>query len=182
MIRNGKSTALPKTAWHSWFGNKTALPGIYIFVTKYIVNSQDIQSNAINQSTNHTRSIVLFKTCKQPWISSRQRKRNVLQHRLQVISNLERSLCLGLDLVNSNTVSKLNQSQTVGEVDVKDAKVGNDTADAGLAGQGEFAVLDDLGVALLVGVLHGHDNLGGGGVGDEIHGTAKALDLAGEHP
>jgi hypothetical protein len=31
-------------------------------------------------------------------------------------------------------------------------------------------------------VFHGHDDLGGRGVGDQVHGTAEALDLTGEHP
>jgi hypothetical protein len=41
----------------------------------------------------------------------------------------------------------------VGEVNIEDAKVSDDTADTGRAGQGELAVLDNLGVTLLVGVL-----------------------------
>lgn len=105
-----------------------------------------------------------------------------LQHGLQVIGDLEGSLGLSLDLLDSDTVGKLNQSQAVGEVDVEDAELSDDAADTGRAGQGEFAVLDNLGVTLLVGVLHGHDDLGGSGVGDEIHGSTEALDLTGEHP
>jgi hypothetical protein len=105
-----------------------------------------------------------------------------LQHRLQVIGDLEGSLGLSLDLLDGNTVGDLNEGQTVGEVNVEDAEVSDDAADAGGAGQGELAVLDDLGVALLVGVFHGHDDLGGGRVGDQIHGTTEALYLTREHP
>ena len=105
-----------------------------------------------------------------------------LQHGLQVIGNLEGSLGLGLDLLDGDTVGDLNEGQTVGEVNVENTEVSDDAADTGGTGQREFAVLDNLGVALLVGVLHGHDDLGGGRVGNQIHGTTEALDLTGEHP
>lgn len=107
---------------------------------------------------------------------------NALQHRLHLVRNPKLRLCLGLDLVNSNTISKFDQGQPIGEVHIKDTQIGDDTADTGLAGQGEFALLDDLRVALLVRVLHGHNNLGGGRVGNEVHGTTETLDLAGQHP
>ena len=42
--------------------------------------------------------------------------------------------------------------------------------------------LQNLGIAALVGVLHGDDHLGLGGVGDEVHGATHALDLAGQGP
>lgn len=89
-----------------------------------------------------------------------------LQHGLQVIGDLEGGLGLSLDLLDGDTISDLNKSQAVGEVNVEDAEVGDDTADASRASQREFAVLDNLGVTLLVGVFHGHDDLGGRGVGD----------------
>jgi hypothetical protein len=44
--------------------------------------------------------------------------------------------------------------------------------------QRELALTQDLGVSLLVRVLHDHDDLGLLRVGDEIHGTSHALDLA----
>ena len=47
--------------------------------------------------------------------------------------------------------------------------------------RGETAVLEDLGVALLVDVFHGDDNFGLGWVGDEVHGAADAFDFAGQH-
>lgn len=105
-----------------------------------------------------------------------------LKHGLQVIGDLEGSIGLSLDLLDSDTVGNLNKSQTVGEVNVENAEVSDDTADTGGSSQRELAVLDNLGVTLLVGVFHGHDDLGGGWVGDQVHGTAEALDLTGEHP
>ena len=125
------------------------------------------------------RSTVFSKTCKQK--NNRGISINS-QHRLHVIRNIERSFRLGLDLVNGDTISKLNQGQALGEVDVENAELSDDTANAGRTGQGELALLDNLRVALLVGVLHGHDDLGGRWVGDEVHGTAEALDFTGEHP
>lgn len=114
--------------------------------------------------------------------NSKVQLQHILQHGLQVISDLERSLGLGLHLLDGNAVGDLDQGQAVSEVDIEHAEVGDDAADAGRSGQRELTLLDDLGVALLVGVLHGHDDLGGGRVGDEVHGTAEALDLAGKHP
>lgn len=105
-----------------------------------------------------------------------------LQHGLQVIGNLEGSLSLGLDLLDGDAVGDLDEGQTVGKVNIEDTEIGDDAADTGGTGQGEFTVLDNLGVTLLVGVFHGHDDLSGSGVGDKIHGTAKALNLTGEHP
>lgn len=43
-----------------------------------------------------------------------------LQHGLEVLSHLEGSLGLGLDLVDGDAVGDLNQGQAVSEVDVKD--------------------------------------------------------------
>lgn len=105
-----------------------------------------------------------------------------LKHGLQVIGDLEGGIGLSLNLLDGDTVGDLNKSQAVGEVNVEDAEVSDDTADAGGASQRELAVLDNLGVTLLVGVFHGHDDLGGRWVGDQVHGTAEALDLTGEHP
>ena len=61
-------------------------------------------------------------------------------------------------------------------------KLGNDSGNAGRSSQGESALLHNLGVTLLIRVLHGDNNLGLGRVADEIHGTAETLDLAGKHP
>lgn len=105
-----------------------------------------------------------------------------LQHWFQVIGNLEGCLGLGLDFFNSHPVSDLDQGETIRKVNVKDTEVGDYTADAGRAGQRELALLDNLGIALLVGMLHGHNDLGGRGVGDQVHGTAEALNLTGKHP
>lgn len=105
-----------------------------------------------------------------------------LQHGLQVVGDLEGSIGLGLDLVDGDTVGDLNKSQAAGSVNVEDTELGDDTADAGRASERELAGLDNLGVTLLVGVLHGHDDPGGGGVGDQVHGTAEALNLTGDHP
>ena len=105
-----------------------------------------------------------------------------LQHGLQVIGNLEGGLGLGLDLLDGDAVGNLNQSEAVGEVHVEDIEISDDAADTGRAGQRELALLDNLGVTLLVSVFHGHNDLGGGRVGNEVHGTTEALDFTGKHP
>ena len=44
-----------------------------------------------------------------------------LEHRLEVIGNLEGGIGLGLDLIDSYAVGDLDECKTVSEVDVKDA-------------------------------------------------------------
>ncbi|KAI6748308.1 hypothetical protein HG530_015588 [Fusarium avenaceum] len=97
-------------------------------------------------------------------------------HRLEVLGDVERSFCLALDLVNGDAFCNLNESKTVGEINIKDTLVDSS------ASQRECALLDNLGVALLICVLHCHNNLGLAGVADKIHSTAEALDLSGKHP
>lgn len=45
----------------------------------------------------------------------------ILQHRSHVVRNLERCFSLGFDLVNSDTISKLNKGEAVGKVNIKNA-------------------------------------------------------------
>ena len=45
----------------------------------------------------------------------------LLQHRLEVISDLEGGIGLSLDLIDSYAVGDLDECKTVSEVDVKDA-------------------------------------------------------------
>lgn len=61
-------------------------------------------------------------------------------------------------------------------------QLGDDSRNTCASGERECALLHNLGVALLIRVLHCDDNLGSRGVADEIHGTAEALDLSGKHP
>jgi hypothetical protein len=44
---------------------------------------------------------------------------HLLQHRLDLIRDLERRLSLALDLVNRNTIRQLDQRQPISEVDIK---------------------------------------------------------------
>ena len=44
-----------------------------------------------------------------------------LEHRLEVIGNLEGSIGLGLDLVDGYAVGDLDKGEAVSEIDVKDA-------------------------------------------------------------
>eukprot|EP01025_Chloroclados_australasicus_P040009 TRINITY_DN4164_c1_g1_i6.p1 TRINITY_DN4164_c1_g1~~TRINITY_DN4164_c1_g1_i6.p1 ORF type:complete len:316 (+),score=45.89 TRINITY_DN4164_c1_g1_i6:256-1203(+) len=91
-------------------------------------------------------------------------------------------LGLGLDLVDRHAGGHFGQHEAMlVVVHFEDAQVGDDHVDATLAGQREGALLDDLGLALLVGVLHGDDDLAD--AGDQVHRAAHALDhLAGDHP
>jgi hypothetical protein len=52
-----------------------------------------------------------------------------LQHWLQILSNVEWGLGLGLDLLNGDTLRNLNQRQTGGEVNIEDT-LGNKLATA----------------------------------------------------
>ena len=64
---------------------------------------------------------------------------------------------------------------------IEDAEVGDDPVDHRLAGQGQGAFLQHLGLAVLVGVVH--DDHHAADAGDQIHRAAHALDqLAGDHP
>lgn len=62
-------------------------------------------------------------------------------HGLQVSSDLERSKSLAADLLNGNTLSVLNQSQTLGGAAVEDGEISDDGGNAAGTGQGESAVL-----------------------------------------
>lgn len=57
-----------------------------------------------------------------------------LQHRLHIVSNLERRFGLRLDLVDGDTVSQFNEGQAVGEVNVEHAELGDDTTDTSSTG------------------------------------------------
>lgn len=106
---------------------------------------------------------------------------NLQLHGLQVLGDLEGSGSLAADILDSDALGVLNQSQTLGGADVEHGQVGDDGRDTLGAGQGEGAVGQNLGVTLLVGVLHGDNDLGLLGVGDQIHGTTDTLDLTGKH-
>ena len=64
----------------------------------------------------------------------------------------------------------------------KPYQLGDDPGHTGLSGQGESTLLHNLGVALLIRVLHGDHDLGRAGVADQVHSTTEALDLSGQHP
>ncbi|KAI6751388.1 hypothetical protein HG531_006084 [Fusarium graminearum] len=94
-------------------------------------------------------------------------------HGLEVLGNVEGSFGLALNFVNSDAVGDLDKGKTLGKVNVEDSLE---------LYQRECALLDNLGVALLVCVLHCHNDLGLAGVADKIHSTTEALDLSGKHP
>lgn len=77
------------------------------------------------------------------------------QHRLQIISHLERSRSLAADLIDRDPVGELGQRQAFSRADVEDGQIGDDLPHAAGAGQGECAVGQNLGVALLVDVFLG---------------------------
>lgn len=56
-----------------------------------------------------------------------QKQIDQLQHWLQILSDMERRLGLGLDLLNGDTVRNLSQRQTRGEVNIEDT-LGNELA------------------------------------------------------
>ena len=66
--------------------------------------------------------------------------KSYLQHRLQVICNLERSSSLAADFINRDTLSVLDQGQSLSRADVEDSQVGDDLPHAARTGKGEGAV------------------------------------------
>lgn len=104
-------------------------------------------------------------------------QKNILLHRLQLLSNVELSISLLLDLIHGDAGSQLGQSQLAGgAVDLEDAEVGDDGADDASAGQRQRAVLHDLADAVLVHVVGRDDDLGRVRVGDQVHGAAHAFE------
>src|SRR5690606_15167370 len=84
------------------------------------------------------------------------------------------------DVVLGEAGGELGEDVSVGG-DVEDGGLGDDAVDDAHAGQRERALVDDLGGAVLGGVLHHHDDAAG--AGDEVHRAAHALDeLAGDLP
>lgn len=63
-----------------------------------------------------------------------------LQHRLQVISDLERSSSLAADLINRDTLSVLDQGQSLSRADVENSQVSDDLPHAAGTGKGERAI------------------------------------------
>jgi hypothetical protein len=102
-------------------------------------------------------------------------------HLFQVVCDLEWGFGLRFDLVNSDALGDFLKCETIDRADVEDGKVGDDGRYAFLACERECALVEDLGVALLVGVLHGDDDLGLGRVGYEVHSAADTLDLSRKH-
>jgi len=60
-------------------------------------------------------------------------------HRLEIGRDLERCFGLGPDLVDGDTLSVLDQCQSLLEVHVEHRKLGDDAADAGATGEGKGA-------------------------------------------
>lgn len=102
-------------------------------------------------------------------------------HLLQVRRNLKLRLSLTPHLLNANPLSNLLQRQSLDPIAIENRQIRNNRRHALLPRERERALLEDLGVALLVHVLHGDDDLGLRRVGDEIHGAPDTLDFAGEH-
>jgi hypothetical protein len=100
-----------------------------------------------------------------------------LLHSAQLLGNIELGIRLLLDLINSNARCQLSQCQlALDAVDLEDAEVGDDGADAAGARQRQRAVLHDLADAVLVDVVGGDDDLGRVRVGDQVHGAAHAFE------
>lgn len=72
----------------------------------------------------------------------------------EVLGDLEGSTGLGLDLLDGDALGGLGEGKTAAvlvlAVDLEDGKLGNDGRNDALAGQGQGALLDDLGVAVLI--------------------------------
>lgn len=104
-----------------------------------------------------------------------------LQHGLKILGHGERRFRLALDLIDRNTVRNLDEGQPVCKVDVEHSlkihnvshvmnvtwcwvrethQFSNDSRHTCTSSQGECTLLDNLRVALLVGVLHCHNHLG----------------------
>ncbi len=79
----------------------------------------------------------------------------------KVIGHAERRIRLLLDLVNRRVAGDLHQSQAaVHTVDVEDGNVGDDSAYATSTRQGQLTLLQDLALAVLVGMVCNNDDLG----------------------
>lgn len=100
--------------------------------------------------------------------------------RSEIFGDGERCGGLRLKLFHADAVQQLLQHQALGSA-VKDSNIGDDAGHALSAGERECALGQNLGVALLIGVLHGDDDPGLGGVGDQVHGTTDTRDLAWQH-
>jgi hypothetical protein len=86
----------------------------------------------------------------------------------------------GADFVYADAGCAFEEDETVG-TGLEGGEVGDDFFDAAKAGEGEAAFGEELAFAFGVGMLHGDDDVAGGG--DEVHGAAHALDhFAGDLP
>lgn len=95
--------------------------------------------------------------------------------------DLEGSSSAALDLIQRNIRHQLGQHQST-VLDVKHAQIGDDAVNTANTGQGQRAVVQNLVLATLGNVLHGHNNTSAG-AGNKIHSTAHTLDhLAGNDP
>lgn len=75
----------------------------------------------------------------------------------------------------------LLQRQPLQPIAIKDSQIRNDSADTLLARQRESALVENLGVSLLIDVLHGDDDFRLCRIRDEIHCAADALYFSWEH-
>lgn len=119
--------------------------------------------------------------CENAKVLNHLRLMNSNAHLLQILRDLKRRLCLAPDLFNGHALCVLLQCQSLQSVAVKHSEICDDCADTLLARQWERALIQNLGVALLIDVLHGDDDLRLCRVGDEIHCAADALDFSGKH-
>ena len=79
---------------------------------------------------------------------------------LQFVGDFELGLGLGAQLVDGDALGDLDQSHARPmAIDLEDSQLGDDHVDHSLAGQRQFALVQDLGLAVLVQVIHGHDDL-----------------------
>lgn len=92
----------------------------------------------------------------------------------QVGRHLKVGSSAALDLVQGHILHQLGQLQST-VLDVKHAQISDDAVNTANTGQGKRAVVQDLVLATLGDVLHGHNNTGAG-AGNKIHGTTHTLD------
>ncbi|USP74868.1 hypothetical protein yc1106_02142 [Curvularia clavata] len=110
------------------------------------------------------------------------------KHGLNLRCFLEVGTRLGSDLIYGNAIGEFDERQTLCEIDVKDTlvqqthQIRNNPAHTRLTRKRELALLENLGPALLICVLHGHDNLCLFRIRHEIHGASETFDFTRQHP
>ncbi len=130
---------------------------------------------------------------------SRQPSLDALQHRLDVVGNLEWSFGLGFDVVDCDPVGEFDQGESVREIDVEDAlyqvsnvltnfkspsrgvsthQLRNNPTNTRPPRKRELALFQNLRIALLIRMFHQGHHLCLLRIGHQIHRAAEPLHLA----